>query len=99
MGLLALEVWSHRLLGFTGMELWGFLEGGGGFSTSWVLVRSLPCQGSARLRMLRIRDLCCGLLLRILLWGIHGEGLGESNLLVGYHGEPKVNLFHNIRII
>ena len=56
-GALALEVWSHRLLGFTGMELWGFLEGGGGFSTSWVLVRSLPCQGSARLRMLRIRDL------------------------------------------
>ena len=23
----------------------------------------------------------------------------HKDLLVGYHGEPKVNLFHNIRII
>ena len=27
------------------------------------------------------------------------EGLQDCHLLVGYHGEPKVNLFHNIRII
>ena len=25
--------------------------------------------------------------------------MDQSFLLVGYHGEPKVNLFHNIRII
>ena len=25
--------------------------------------------------------------------------VGLSNLLVGYHGEPKVNLYHNIRSI
>ena len=27
------------------------------------------------------------------------SGSGAVFLLVGYHGEPKVNLFHNIRII
>ena len=26
-------------------------------------------------------------------------GTWDSDLLVGYHGEPKVNLFHNVRII
>ena len=25
--------------------------------------------------------------------------MGDHSLLVGYHGEPKVNLFHNVRII
>ena len=30
--------------------------------------------------------------------GLRSEVEGLS-LLVGYHGEPKVNLFHNIRII
>ena len=31
--------------------------------------------------------------------GILVSGFLGLNLLVGYHGEPKVNLFHNIRII
>ena len=44
-----------------------------------------------------------------MIWGGEGlEGFGKGSIngnptntyiLVGYHGEPKVNLFHNIRII
>ena len=34
-----------------------------------------------------------------MVFGSPGYFGGYQYLLVGYHGEPKVNLFHNIRII
>ena len=33
------------------------------------------------------------------IWDVLKLCLGFEYLLVGYHGEPKVNLLHNIRLI
>ena len=59
-------------------------------------------QEGSRLRILGFQDSGLGSGFRVSSFGF-GFGFGviakeEINLLVGYHGEPKVNLCHNIRI-
>ena len=44
-----------------------------------------------------IRIYLRGLVLAVWEYGV--AGFVRHILLVGYHGEPKVDLFHNIRII